>query len=69
MAFIDHYTHLYEIVRHQISYMQLYNTQHSHLSVTEYLSVTAITLSRSAAEGQQRSRLQGSHLSKAVSLG
>ena len=28
MAFIDHFTHLYEIVRHQLSYMQLYNTQH-----------------------------------------
>ena len=28
MAFIDHCTHLYEIVRHQLSYMQLYNTQH-----------------------------------------
>ena len=24
MAFIDHYTHLYQIVRHQLSYMQLY---------------------------------------------
>ena len=27
VAFIDHYTHWYEIVRHQFSYMQLYNTQ------------------------------------------
>ena len=23
MGFIDHYTHLYEIVRHQLSYMQI----------------------------------------------
>ena len=30
MAFIDHYTHLYKIVRHQLSYMQLYNTQHAY---------------------------------------
>ena len=28
--FIDHYTHLNEIVRHQLSYMQLYNTQHAY---------------------------------------
>ena len=28
MAFIDHYTHLNGIVRDQLSYMQLYNTQH-----------------------------------------
>ena len=30
MAFIDNYTHLYEIVRHQLSYMQLYNTEHAY---------------------------------------
>ena len=30
VAFIDHNTHLYEIVRHQLSYMQLYNTQHAY---------------------------------------
>ena len=30
VAFIDHYTHLYGIVRHQFSYMQLYKTQHAY---------------------------------------
>ena len=30
VAFIVHYTHLYEIVRHQLSHMQLYNTQHAY---------------------------------------
>ena len=30
VAFIDHYTHLNEIVRHQLSYMQLYSTQHAY---------------------------------------
>ena len=30
MAFKDHYTHLYEIVKHQLCFMQLYNTQHAH---------------------------------------
>ena len=30
VAFIDHYTHLYKIVRHQLSYMQLYNIQHAY---------------------------------------
>ena len=30
VAFIDNYTHLYEIVKHQLSYMQLYNTQHAY---------------------------------------
>ena len=29
VAFIDHFTHLYKIVRHQLSYMQLNNTQHN----------------------------------------
>ena len=30
VAFIDHFTHLYEIAMHQLSYMQLYNTQHAY---------------------------------------
>ena len=30
VAFIDHYKHLYEIVRHKLSYMQFYNTQHAY---------------------------------------
>ena len=28
-AFVYYCTHLYKIVRHQLSYMQLYNTQHA----------------------------------------
>ena len=33
VSFIDHYTHfIYKIVRHQLSYMQLYNTQHAYNS-------------------------------------
>ena len=32
MVFIDHFTHLYEIERHQLSYMQLYNTQDAYYS-------------------------------------
>ena len=31
MAFIGHHTHLYEILRHHPSYMQLYNTQHAYI--------------------------------------
>ena len=31
MAFVDHFTHLYEIARHQLSYMELYNTQHAYI--------------------------------------
>ena len=30
VAFIDYYTHLYEVVRPQLRYMQLYNTQHAY---------------------------------------
>ena len=30
VAFIDHYTHLYKILRHLLSYLQLYNTQHAY---------------------------------------
>ena len=30
VASIDHFTLLYEIVRHQLRYMQLYNTQHAY---------------------------------------
>ena len=30
MAFIDLYTHIYEVGKHQLSYMQLYNTQHAY---------------------------------------
>ena len=28
VAFIDHYTHLYEVDKHQLSYILVYNTQH-----------------------------------------
>ena len=31
MDFIDHLYTLYEIVRHQLSYMKLYNTQHAFI--------------------------------------
>ena len=37
MAFFDHYTHLYKILRHQLSYMQLYNTQHAYSPVGQTL--------------------------------
>ena len=39
VAFIDHYTHVYEIVSHQLSYMQLYNTQHAYDTLAELLTL------------------------------
>ena len=41
VAFIDHYTHLYEIVRHQLSYLQLYNIQHAY----DLLQITSLDVS------------------------
>ena len=43
----DHYAQLYEIVRHHLSYMQLYNTQHANSMLrNRILWCTAYNLSR-----------------------
>ena len=47
VAFVDHYTHFYEIVKHHLSYIQLCNTQHAYnlLQNTRFLPFNVYTIS------------------------